>query len=88
MKNLGPYDVIRHPVVTEKTMGHMTELNSLEFLVRIEASKPQIKQSVEDLFGQKVLHVNTRITKDGKRAIVRFVDDGAAEEVGMRIGVF
>lgn len=88
MKPLESYDIIHHPVVTEKTMGHMTEQNSLEFLVRKEASKPQIRDALEELFGQKVHHVNTRITKEGKRAIVRFVEDGAAEEVGMRIGVF
>ena len=88
MKLPTSHDVVFHPLVTEKTMGHMTEQNSLEFLVRLEATKPQIKAAVEDLFGSKVLDVRTRISSDGKRAIVRFVDAGAAEEVGMRVGVF
>jgi large subunit ribosomal protein L23 len=88
MKLPTPHDVVFHPLVTEKTMGHMTSNNSLEFLVRREASKPQIKAAVESLFDAKVDKINTRITKDGKRAIVKFVDEGAAEEVGMRIGVF
>lgn len=83
-----PHDVVFHPIVTEKTMGHMTADNSLEFLVRREANKLQIREAVESLFDSKVATVRTRVTKDGKRAIVRFVEGGAAEEVGMRIGVF
>jgi large subunit ribosomal protein L23 len=88
MKFKSAHHVLLHPLVTEKTMGHMTERNSLEFLVRREANKPQIKQAVEELFGNKVEVVRTRMTKDGKRAVVQFIEQGAAEEVGMRIGVF
>jgi hypothetical protein len=35
-----------------------------------------------------VADVRTRIVQDGKRAVVSFEVEGAAEEVGMRIGVF
>ncbi|WP_373355627.1 50S ribosomal protein L23 [Pseudoroseicyclus sp. CXY001] len=56
------YDVIRSPVVTEKaTMA--SEANAVVFEVDIAASKPQIKQAVEELFGVKVKAVNTTITK-------------------------
>jgi large subunit ribosomal protein L23 len=30
----------------------------------------------------------TRITKDGKRAVVKFAEGVSAEDIGMRIGVF
>jgi len=83
-----PYDVVLHPLVTEKTMFNMDKNNTLEFLVHITATKPQIKNAVEKLFDAKVARVNTRITKDGKRAIVKFGEGSSAEDIGMRIGVF
>ena len=83
-----PYAVILHPVVTEKTMMLMDRNNSLEFLVRRDSNKTQVKAAVEALFACKVEAVNTRITKDGKRAIVKFGGETKAEDIGMRIGVF
>jgi large subunit ribosomal protein L23 len=83
-----PYAALIHPVVTEKTMRLMEENNSLEFLVRRDAAKAEIKKAVEVMFSCKVETVNTRITKDGKRAIIKFGGDTTAEDIGMRIGVF
>ncbi len=85
---MDPYQVIFHPSVTEKTMMIMDKNNSLEFIVRREASKPQIKAAIEKLFDCEVETVNTRITKQGKRAIVKFGGETSAEDIGMRIGVF
>jgi large subunit ribosomal protein L23 len=83
-----PHAILLHPIVTEKTMRLMDENNCLEFLVRRTASKGEVKASVEQLFSCKVATVNTRITKDGKRAIVKFGGETSAEDIGMRIGVF
>jgi large subunit ribosomal protein L23 len=83
-----PYDVVIHPVVTEKTMFNMDNNNTLEFLVAIEANKPQILKAIEELFTVKVAKVTTRITKDGKRAVVKFAEGYSAEDIGTRIGVF
>ncbi|MDP5309169.1 50S ribosomal protein L23 [Paracoccus spongiarum] len=56
------YDVIVKPVITEKaTMT--SENNGVVFQVSKDASKPQIKDAVEALFGVKVKAVNTTITK-------------------------
>lgn len=56
------YDVIVKPVITEKaTMT--SENNGVVFQVSKDASKPQIKEAVEALFGVKVKAVNTTITK-------------------------
>ena len=83
-----PHQFILHPMVTEKTMAQMDRNNSLEFLVRRTATKPQIKSAIETMFDCKVATVNTRITKDGKRAVVKFAPETSAEDIGMRIGVF
>ena len=83
-----PHQILLHPMVTEKTMALMDRNNSLEFLVRRTATKPEIKAAVEQLFSCTVAAVNTRITKDGKRAVVKFGGETSAEDIGMRIGVF
>ena len=83
-----PHDILLHPIVTEKTMRLMDENNSLEFLVRRTANKAEVKHAVEALFSCQVDTVNTRITKDGKRAVVKFGGETSAEDIGMRIGVF
>lgn len=83
-----PHAILLHPVVTEKTMRLMDENNCLEFLVRRTSSKSEIKSAVQQLFSCEVATVNTRVTKDGKRAIVKFAGETSAEDIGMRIGVF
>jgi len=56
------YDVIRNPIITEKSTAVM-EQGQVMFRVAINATKPQIKQAVEGLFGVKVLAVNTLVQK-------------------------
>ncbi len=56
------YDVIRSPLVTEKsTMA--SENSQVVFKVAMSATKPEIKEAVERLFNVKVLAVNTLIRK-------------------------
>lgn len=83
-----PHKVLLHPYVTEKTMFQMERENKLEFMVRREATKEDIKEAFEKLFEVKVKSVNTKITKIGKRAVIRLAEGYSAEEIGMRIGVF
>ncbi len=85
---MDPYNIIFHPFVTEKTMTFMEKNNALEFVVKRNADKKTIKKAVEQLFEVKVKDVNTRITKKGKHAIVTFMPEFNAEDIGMRIGIF
>lgn len=56
------YEVIRHPVVTEKSaMG--SEHGQVTFSVPKDATKPRIKLAIETLFGVKVKGVNTMVQK-------------------------
>jgi len=68
MSSLQAYDVILAPVITEKS-SEASEANQVVFKVRVDATKPQIKAAVEQLFGVKVVSVNT-LTRKGK--ITRF----------------
>jgi large subunit ribosomal protein L23 len=65
------YDIILSPVITEKaTMA--SEANQVVFKVRRNATKPQIKAAVEQLFNVKVTGVNTLLRK-GKTKVFRGV---------------
>lgn len=62
MSTLRHYDVIRNPVVTEKsTMA--SEHGQVVFDVAIDATKTEIKAAVEALFSVKVKAVNTLVRK-------------------------
>jgi large subunit ribosomal protein L23 len=56
------YEVIRSPVITEKATM-LSERGQFVFRVAINATKPEIKASVEALFGVTVLAVNTLVQK-------------------------
>jgi large subunit ribosomal protein L23 len=63
------YDVIVAPIITEKATI-ASENNQVVFKVRRNATKPQIKAAVEQLFDVKVTAVNTLLRK-GKRKVFR-----------------
>lgn len=91
MANVQYYDVILKPVVTEKSMNMMADKKYV-FLVHPEATKTQVKEAVEKMFGgTKVESVNT-MNLDGKnkrrgmvtgktaktkKAIVQLTEDSA-----------
>ena len=66
MTDLRHYDVIRKPVITEKSTM-VSEHNQVVFNVAKCATKPEIKAAVEALFGVKVDAVNTLVRKGKTR---------------------
>lgn len=65
MANLTHYDIIKKPVVSEKSMNQMVD-KKYTFIVHKDATKTQIKEAVEKAFeGAKVKKVNT-MNKEGK----------------------
>ena len=63
------YELLRSPVITEKaTLG--SEHNQVTFRVPLDASKPEIRSAVEQVFSVKVLSVNT-LRQKGKRKVFR-----------------
>jgi large subunit ribosomal protein L23 len=54
-------DVIRRPLVTEKTSIQREDGRTVVFEVASGANKVQIKQAVEQLLGSKVANVRTSI---------------------------
>lgn len=58
-------DVLIRPVVSEKSYG-LLETNVYTFVVAPSASKPEIREAVENLFDVSVVKVNT-LNRKGKR---------------------
>ena len=65
-----PRDVIIRPVISEKSYGLLDD-NKYTFVVAPDANKTQIKIAVEQIFGVKVISVNT-VNRKGKRKRTKF----------------
>ena len=52
------YDVLRRPIVTEKTNYMVTKLHQYVFEVADDANRTMVKDAVEKLFNVNVLRVN------------------------------
>jgi large subunit ribosomal protein L23 len=66
-------DVIRRPLVTEKTTQLREEARTIVFEVAAGATKIDIKQAVEKLLGSKVEDVRTAISHGKMKRQGRFV---------------
>ena len=87
-------EVIRRPLVTEKTTLERESVNTIVLEVAIRATKVEIKQAVERLLGSKVASVRTAINHgkvkrqgkffgqrpDWKKAYVRLRDGETVPE--------
>jgi large subunit ribosomal protein L23 len=65
-----PRDILVAPVISEKSYG-LLEDNRYTFIVAPHANKTEIKIAVEQVFGVKVISVNT-LNRPGKRKRTRF----------------
>lgn len=88
-KNIHIYDVLRRPVITEKSTILADDLSQYVFEVHPEANKIQIREAVEIIFERRVKKVRTMImpaklgrrgrsyylrSKQWKKAIVSLAD--------------
>jgi large subunit ribosomal protein L23 len=55
------YDVLRRPIITEKSIYQSAALNQYAFEVDLNATKAQIKEAVETLFQVRVQKVNVLV---------------------------
>ena len=80
--------VLKNPFVTEKATMMLEGGNKLQFIGQRNATKQDIKRELESTFEQKVAEVRTMMTMKGeKKAIVKFADEKAAEEILSRLGI-
>ena len=55
------YDILRRPIITEKSSYQSSKLNQYAFEVHTDVTKAQVKAAVEALFDVEVKRVNTMI---------------------------
>lgn len=70
------YEVLRRPVITEKTIISVDDDNKYTFEVDMRANKFQVKDAVETAFDVTVLEVNINVmpaktSRRGRRVIIR-----------------
>lgn len=61
----GVYDILKKPLLTEKSLVQRDEHNRYGFIVAKNASKGEIKTAVENIFNVTVVKINT-ISVTGK----------------------
>ena len=66
-------DIIKAPIITEKSADLAQNKNTYVFSVDVNANKTQIKQAIEKIFNVKVDSVNTINVKPKKKRVGRYV---------------
>ncbi len=68
-----PYEILRRPLITEKSTTEKETRNKLVFEVASRANKIEIKQAVEQMFKVNVLDVTTMTMRGKKKRVGRFI---------------
>ncbi len=67
-----PHQIVRRPLVTEKSNIAREEKNEVHFAVDPRATKHDIRRAIEDMFQVEVLEVRTSRMPRRKRRVGRF----------------
>jgi ribosomal protein L23 len=85
---LKDYEVIVHPLVSEKAVGMIEKENKVCFIVNGKANKKQVAGWVEKRFNVRVDSVNMlRDMKGRKKAIVKINKEFKADSIATKLGV-
>ena len=79
--------IVLKPYITEKTFAMVENESKICFIVKRDASKPQIAEAVNILYNQKATTVNTARTIYGKKAYVQFETTAKARDLATKIGM-
>lgn len=90
-----PYDIVRRPVVTEKSMAGAAE-HKYTFEVAPNSNKIEIGQAIEKIFNVTVVKVNTLRVKGKRRRLGRYPEGKTSDQKkavvtlapGQRIEIF
>jgi large subunit ribosomal protein L23 len=83
-----PHDVIKYPMMTERSVSMIESENKLIFIVNREADKDDIAKAVKELYEVEAETVRTLITRQGeKKAFVKLKAGFNASEVAIKLGI-
>ena len=85
---IDPYQIIKYPLSTEKSIRQIEFENKLTFVVHPRATKNDVKRAVEELFKVKVAKVNMQNSFTGqKKAYVKLGPESLASDVSADLGL-
>jgi len=87
-ESFDPYQIIKYPLSTEKSIRQIEFDNQLTFVVDKKAKKSDIKRAVEELFKVKVTKVNVQNSIKGqKKAYVKLSSENLASDISADLGL-
>ena len=87
-EELKDYEILIHPLVSEKAVNMIESQNKLTFIVNLKSTKKEIKKAVESLHKVKVDSVQIVNDQKGrKKAIVKINKAFKADDVATKLGV-
>jgi large subunit ribosomal protein L23 len=85
---MDPYEVLKYPHMTEKSISLVEKENKLVFIVDRRFDKEDIKKAFEEVFKVKVDKINTMITREGKKkAFIKLKKEFSAADVAVKLGM-
>jgi len=84
---MDPYDIVRYPLSTEKSIRLMESENKLIFVVGKKTNKKEIKEATEKMFKVKVVGVKTCISNGKKIAYIKFSAETPAIDIATQLGL-
>ncbi len=82
------FEVIKYPLMTERSVTLIESENKLTFVVNLKATKKDIRRAVEELYDVEVESVNTLISSKGeKRAFVKLYIEFNASDIAVQLGI-
>jgi len=88
MKELKEYEVIIHPLISEKAVNMIETENKICFIVNNKTNKTEVKKTIEKLYKVKVDAIRIlRDRKGRKKAIVKLSKEFKAGDIAIKLGV-
>lgn len=82
------YNVIKYPLMTERSVNMIENENKLVFIVDRRSKKKDIINAIVELYEVEVESVNTLINRNGeKKAFVKLTEEFDASDVAIRLGI-
>ena len=85
---LKEYEVIIHPLISEKAVNMIEAENKICFIVNDKANKKQVKENIEKAYKVKIDNIRIiRDRKGRKKAIVKLNKEFKAGDIAIKLGV-
>lgn len=82
------YDILIHPIISEKAVNMIESDNKIAFKVNKAATKSDVKTAMEKIYNVKVESVNIiNDTKGHKKAIIKLDSKFKASELSSKLGM-